>query len=154
MDLSALPVAIHASLRTAERMRSEAACSWDTGLGGAQNDEGAGAALGLVGSCDNLCYVANCQFQRNMVTSGNGGAMFAQSPANLTLFNNVFNSNSASECCIMICTAAAFDLSPAEDDGCGLTEVAALGPEFGLHTWENCQFLTASLILQSMQVEQ
>lgn len=154
VDLGALPVAIWVSVRIVVPKRSEVACAWHTGLGGAQNVEGAGAALGLVGSCDILCYVANCQFQRNLVTSGNGGAVFAQSPANLTLFNNVFNSNSASESCIMLCTAAVLNRSPAEDDRCRMTEVAALGQVVGLHNLESCRPPTVSLILQSMPVEQ
>mmetsp|Transcript_18116 Transcript_18116/g.54546 ORF Transcript_18116/g.54546 Transcript_18116/m.54546 type:complete len:1319 (+) Transcript_18116:310-4266(+) len=57
--------------------------------------DGAGGALGLVSSCTVLCYVANNNFLMNRLASGDGGAVYASSPPNLTMVNNLFDSNSA-----------------------------------------------------------
>lgn len=57
--------------------------------------DGAGGGLAMIISCVELCWVADNRFLGNSLDSGDGGALYASNPGNLTATNNIFDSNSA-----------------------------------------------------------
>lgn len=56
-------------------------------------------------SCGQLCSVIASKFTGNTVTGANadGAAIYADTPGNLTVTNNVFNSNAAGLRWVVIC---------------------------------------------------
>ena len=59
-----------------------------------------GAAIYFYSSCGQLCSVLQSVFNGNSVTGSDadGAAVYADTPGNLTITNNVFDSNTAGLC--------------------------------------------------------